>query len=148
VSNYSTLVDLVIKNEVQGQPEHERILELGKTPQILIEQCNFPDLTLAIKAKTIGKIYFDHGIPISLIKRLPEIISKPKILFKSANQHQNDSVIVLTFEVKNSAPIIIPIRQNQSAGRKKFNFITSTYAKEGPCPESKWRRDGLLIWEL
>jgi hypothetical protein len=145
VSNFATLVDVIINNEMNGIKHHEHILEIGKTPEILVDKCKFPQITLAIKASVISKICFDHGIATSVIKRLPDIANNPKVLFKSSTQ--GDSVVVLTFEVKGGIPIIIPIRPNQSSGRKKYNFISSVYAKEGPCPETKWRREGLLIWE-
>lgn len=132
---------------MNGTPHHEQILELGSTPKILIDHCGFPDIPLAIKASTISKIVFDHGIGTSMVQDLYSIIENSKLIFKSANRREQDSVVVLTLEVKGKFPIIIPIRKNQTAGRKKFNFITSAYAKEGPNPEVKWKRDNLLIWE-
>lgn len=147
LSNYATLVDVLIHNEMKGISNHERIVDLGDTPQLLIDTCGFPALPLAIKASTISKICFDHGISTAVIKRLPDIISSPKCLFQSANKQHTDSVVVLTFEIKGGSPIIVPIRQNMKAGRKSYNFVTSMYAKEGPNPEVKWRKDNLLIWE-
>lgn len=148
MSNYSTLVDILIKNEMQGINNHERILDLGDTPQLLIEQCGFQPLPLVIKASTVSKICFDHGISTSNIQKLPELISSPKCLFKSANSKQADSVVVLTFEVKNAGPVIVSIRQNTMIGRGKyFNVITSMYAKEGDNPEVKWKANNLLIWD-
>jgi hypothetical protein len=132
---------------MQGTPHHEKILELGPTPKILIDHCDFPDIPLAIKASTISKIVFDHGISTSVVQGLYDVIENSKLIFKSANQRDQDSVVVLTLEVKGLSPIIIPIRKNQTSGRKKFNFITSVYAKEGPNPEVKWKRDNLLLWE-
>ena len=146
MSNFITLADVIIQNEMKGIKQNERILELGDTPQILIDECGFPKLPLAIKGSVISKICFDHGIPTSVIKRLPEIVNNPKMLFQSATGDMK-SVVVLTFEIKGSEPIIIPIRPNQTSGRKAYNFISSVYAKSGPCPETKWRKDGLLIWE-
>ncbi|MGR5364338.1 hypothetical protein ACPV54_26040 [Vibrio mediterranei] len=147
MSNYATLVDILIRDEMKGITNHERILELGDTPEILQNECGFPDITLAIKANVVSKACFDHGIGTSVIKRLPEILSSPKSVFRSANPKQTDSVVVVTFEVKGEAPIIVPVRKDQQAGRKRFNFVTSMYAKEGPPPEIKWKKKGLLIWE-
>lgn len=147
MSNYATLVDVLIKNETQGITNHERVLELGHTPQILIDECGFPDLPFAIKASTVSKICFDHGIATSLIKKLPDLIASPKCLFKPANPNLTNSAVVLTFEVKGLSPIIISIRSNMKSGRKTYNFVTSMYGKEGPHPEGKWKKDGLLIWE-
>lgn len=132
---------------MKGVKNHERVLELGRTPQVLIDECGFPDLPFAIKASTVSKICFDHGIATSIIQRLPDLVSSPKCLFKSANAQFTDSVVVLTFELKDSAPIIISIRKDMMSGRSNYNFVTSMYAKEGPNPEIKWKADNLLIWE-
>ena len=147
MSNYATLVDVLIKNEMKGIAYHECVLDLGRTPKILIDECGFPDLPFAIKASTVSKICFEHGIATSVIQRLPDLIASPKCLFKSANPNFTDSAVVLTFEVKGDFPIIISIRSNMKSGRKMYNFVTSMYGKEGPEPESKWKNDGLLIWE-
>jgi len=149
------LVDVLIKDEMNGKPQHEKLLILGNTPRQLIQSAGFPELPLAIKAKVISKACFDHGIATSMLKRLPDIIANPKCIFKSANAQQSDSVVVLTLEIKNESPIIIPIikyqqvgRQSQKAGRQNaYNLVTSVYAKEGPNPERKWREQGLLLWE-
>lgn len=133
---------------MQGIKNHERVLELGDTPIILIDECGFPELPLAIKASTISKICFDHGIGTSVIQRLPDIVASPKGLFRSANVRFTDSVVVLTFEVKTVGPVIVSIRQNMMIGRNKhYNVVTSMYAKEGDDPEAKWKADNLLIWD-
>lgn len=147
MSNYATLVDVLINNEMKGVKNHERILELGSTPQLLIDECKFPNLPFAIKASTISKICFDHGIATSLIQRLPDLVNSPKCLFNPANTSLTGSVVVLTFEFKELAPIIISIRQDMMSGRNRYNFVTSMYAKEGPDPEKKWRSNNLLIWD-
>jgi len=147
LNNFSNLVDALIKDEMEGTPRHELVLFLGKTPELLQAVAGFPDYDLVITGKVIGKVCFDHGIGPSLLKRLPDIINSPKSIFRSANQHQTDSVIVLTYELKGLAPIIMPIRHSQSIGRNGvFNIITSVYGKEGPDPEVKWQKQGLQLW--
>lgn len=147
MNNYTTLIDVLIKDECAGTPRHEQILLLGSTPEYLIRHVGFPELDLAIKGSVISKAYFDHGITTSLLKRMPEIVSVPKCVFRPADTRFQDSVVVLTFEVKGVHPIIIPIRQNQHVGRGKcFNLISSIYGKEGPDPEKKWTDSGLLLW--
>jgi len=148
MNNYKTLVDLLIKDEMAGKPRHEQVLLLGETPGQLIEHAGFPELELAIKASVISKACFDHGIATSMLKRLPDIVNNPKSIFKSANVHQVESVVVLTLEIKNQSPIIIPVKKQQQVGRgNHFNLITSVYAKEGPDPQKKWKSQGLLLWE-
>lgn len=133
---------------MNGLPIHEYVLELGVTPDLLISKAGFEQLELAIKASTIAKICFDHGIPTSMIKRLPDIIQNPKSIYNSATHP--DSVVVVTFEIKgNENPVIIPIKRNVSIGRNsKYNLVTSAYGKEGSNPEAKWAKDGLLVWPL
>ncbi len=143
MSNYKTLVDVLIKDELAGVPRHEQVLFLGQTPEYLVKRAGFPDLNLAIKSSVIIKSCFDHGIANSLLKRVPEIILKPKCVFRSANPELTDSVVVLTFEVKGASPIIIPIRQNQQVGRNSyFNLVSSIYGKDGPDPFEKWKNLG------
>ena len=131
---------------MEGSPKHEQLLFLGDTPNYLIKHGDFPDLPLVLKGKTVGKAVFDHGITASFLKRLPSIIAAPKSLFRSANHSQQDSVVVLTLEVKGSHPIIIPLRHSVRIGRSaSYNVVTSIYAKEGPNPAIKWQKQGLLI---
>jgi len=147
LNNYTSLVDTIIKNEVAGLPMHEIVLDLGPTPDYLIRHAGFPILNLGISASVISKAHFDHGIVASKLKKLPQIIAAPKHLYKSANAHQVDSVVVLTLEIKGTSPIIVPIRKNRQIGRNDFrNLVTSMYGKDGPDPELKWKREGLLLW--
>lgn len=146
MNNYSSLVGVLISDEMQGNAQHERVLVLGATPKYLIEKVEFPDLPLAIKASVISKACFEHGVPTSLLKRLPEIVDNPKALYRSASR--NDSVVVLTLEYKGPYPLIIPIKRNARVGRGReadFNLISSVYGKEGPDPGIKWGKAGLLI---
>lgn len=147
MDNYITLVDILIQNESAGIPHHTPILMLGETPNYLIENAGYLQLPMAITGKVISKIHFDHGITKTIIKKLPEILAKPKGLFKSANENQTDSVVVLTYEIKGFLPIVIPIVKNRVVGRIEYNLVTSVYAKEGEDPELKWQKQGLLLWK-
>ncbi|MCG7929957.1 MAG: hypothetical protein N0E44_07895 [Candidatus Thiodiazotropha lotti] len=148
MDNYGSLVDLLIKDEMHGNPQHERVLLLGETPEYLRHHASFDELTLVTTGKVIGKAHFDHGITASMLKRLPQLVNNPKCVFDPANPMHRHSVVVLTFELKGSSPIIIPIRRNVRIGRsQQFNLVTSVYGKEGPDPETKWKAENLLIWE-
>jgi len=148
LDNYTVLVDALIKAECDGNPQHEQVLQLGPTPQQLIDRAGFTALPLVVTGKVIGKACFDHGLRISVLKRLPQILAAPKGLFRSANPGHGDSVVVLTFESHAGAPIIVPVRHNQQIGRQQcYNLVTSVYGKGGPDPHAKWSAEGLLIWE-
>lgn len=147
MNNYTSLVDILIKDETIGKPQHERVLILGNTPKVLLSN-GFDELPLVMTGKVLSKAVFDHGISTNILKRLPSIIANPKCIFKSANIGFIDSVVVLTIELHNLSPIVIPIRKNQMIGRSnKYNIVASVYGKQGPNPEIKWKRDGLLLWD-
>lgn len=149
-SNFKTLVGIVIQAEVYGKPRHELLLELGATPKTLLQAGGqqFEDLDLIIKAKTIGKMYFDHNVPKGMIERLPEILESPKAIYHSASGSKGGAIVVMTFEVQRGYPLIVPIHANRPIGRNRFcNEVASMYAKEGPNPEEKWEKAGLLVWK-
>jgi len=146
MNNFSSLVDILIKDETQGISHHEKVLILGHTPENLIKYASFDKLPLIVTGKVISKAVFDHAISTSILKRLPKIISEPKSIYKSANEHQSDSVVVLTLETQRGYPIVIPIIKNKLVGRSTVNMVTSVYAKEGVDPELRWRSKGLLLW--
>jgi len=110
LDNYTALVDALIKAELDGSRQHERVLQLGATPPQLIDRAGFTDLPLVVTGKVIGKACFDHGIRGSVLKRLPQILAEPKGVFRSASPAHGDSVVVLTFETHGEAPIIVPVR--------------------------------------
>lgn len=147
MSNFAQAVDLLIKAEMEGTARHEPLLELGPTPEYLVREANFGELDLVVTGKVISKACFDHGIPTSILKRLPEIIKDPKSLYRSAHQDLS-SVIVVTLELhREQYPIIIPIHPNKKMGRLRLcNVVASMYGKEGPDPEHKWREQGLHLW--
>lgn len=147
MSNFAQALDLIIQSEVDGKPRHEIVLELGKTPYYFIQHAGFPDLDLIINGSIISKAHFDHGIPTSTLKRLPEIIANPKSLYRSAH-NDTSSVVVVSFEFQRRVyPVVIPVHPKKQVGRQRTcNVIASVYGKEGPDPEVKWQRQGLHIW--
>lgn len=147
MNNYSSLVELIIKSEMEGKPHHEPLLVLGDTPQLLQQHAGFPPYKMAIKASIISKAAFDHGIDTGFLKRLPQILNSPKAIFNSASPNATNSVVVLTYELKGVAPIIIPVRHSQKIGRHDtYNLVASIYGKEGPDPVKKWTDQGLHVW--
>jgi hypothetical protein len=57
-------------------------------------------------------------------------------------------MVVLTYELKAGAPIIIPIARDRQIGRgPPVNELVSMYAKTGPDPTRRWKCQGLLLWE-
>lgn len=143
-TNYETLVDVVLKAESSGKARHELVLEIGNTPKVLVDVGVSP-LNIVIKAKTIGKIFFDHGLTQRQIERIPAMLEKPQQIYMSASHA--DSVVVFVYETHLNAPIMIPVAQNRQIGRTVVNEVVSMYAKTGPDPRPRWKKQGYLLFE-
>lgn len=144
-TNFETLVDIVICAEKEGSPRHELILGIGPTPERLVG-LGFQDLRLVVKAKTISKMFFEHGLTQGLIEKIPAILEAPKAIYRSDTHPTN--MVVLTYELKAGAPIIIPVARDRQIGRGPLvNELVSMYAKTGPDPTRRWKCHGLLLWE-
>ncbi len=144
-TNFETLVDVVIQAEKAGRPRHELVLEVCHTPAVLAG-VGLALLPVALKAKAIGKMFFDHAMTQGQIERIPAMLENPKAIYMSDTQPPN--VVVLTFELVAGAPIIIPVARSRQVGRNAVvNEVLSMYAKTGPNPEPRWRAQGLLLWE-
>ncbi len=147
-TNFKTLVGVIVDAEIAGKPRHELLLELGETPAYILQNCpGFKALDLVLKAKNLGKMVFDHGMKKGMIERLPEILGKPKALYKSASEQVKDACVIMTFEAHNGFPIIIAVHPGKMIGRRMVNEVASMYFKEGPDPQAKWKSAGLLLWE-
>ena len=147
MDNFDTLVSIIIQAGLHDEPyELKRVLGLGQTPQTLIDHAGFDDLELVIKASTVDKVHFDHGISQSVIQRIPLILQAPKAIYASATHP--DSAVVMTYELQNGQPVIMPVHKNKTVGRNRTcNEVTSMLGKGGHDPEIRWKNQGLLLWE-
>ena len=144
-TNFETLVDLVICAEKEGKPRHELILTVGLTPERLVS-LGFEALRVIVKAKTIGKMFFEHGLTQGLVERIPAMLEAPQAIYRSDTHPTN--MVVLTYELKAGSPIIIPVARDRKIGRGPLvNEVVSMYAKTGPDPIRRWKCHGLLLWE-
>ncbi|GGC04658.1 MuF-C-terminal domain-containing protein [Pseudoduganella buxea] len=149
---YKTALGLLIKSLQEGSVKNHQIpLPIGPTPQVLLD-IGMPPLQLAVLGKVIDKVVFDHGIPKGTLERLYKILEAPKAIFKG--HLDNPGAAVLTYEVKNSDPIIIAVHPNKQVGGRdggaRFNLVASVYAKStrpGETLEARWTREGLLLWK-
>ena len=98
-----------------GAHQHELVLELGPTPDLLVHEAGFPKLELVVKYRAINKMCFDHGLGTSIIQDIPTLIANPKGLYRSAT-HGN-SAVVLTFELHRGFPVVMAVQANKSIGR-------------------------------
>jgi len=145
-ANFAALVDAIVYASLQGHPlAKEQIAVLGNTSELL-QKHGAPELALGIKGSTIEKVVMDHGIPKSMLKRLPNLLATPLALYRSATS-QKDGVVVLTFEVTHLGAVIVPIAFNQTIGRNRtMNLVSSMYAKEDRNVFKRWDAANLKIW--
>lgn len=113
-----------------------------------LKVCDTPEILLDVGCEQLPMLYtqkhlrnavkptdeknHQHGLEVEQIKKLPNLLSGPVMVFDSPNR--KDSVIVVTSEVdKENNPIIASIKPNGS-GRYEIeeissNFITSVYGR-------------------
>jgi hypothetical protein len=87
-TNFETLVNLVICAEKESKPRHELVLNIGLTPQRLVG-LGFDALTLVVKAKTIGKMFFEHGLTQGQIEKIPAMLEAPREIYRSDTHPTN-----------------------------------------------------------
>jgi len=144
-ANYRTALRLCIEAIQRGDKHHELLLEVGQTPDALVTLpgLSISKLPLVIAAKTVDKVFFDHGITKPVLERLHTLVATPKAVYHSDTQP--GSIVVVTLHAKqNAEPVIAAIRPGQVIGRQAFNVIVSVYSKR-PDIEAKWTAKGLLI---
>ena len=148
--NFRVALGLMLKSmteayETSKVKNHQIVLQLGPTPQILID-AGLPQLPVGLTGKVVDKCYFDHGITKGMLEKIYHVISVPRALYKSRNPE--DATVVMSYEIKGANPLIAAIHPNkQLAGRRDFyNNIASYYFKENNA-EVRWKSDGLLLWE-
>ena len=143
-NNLRAAINLIIQASIEGKPRHEPLLTVCETPQYLIDH-GFPQLPVSITGAVIDKVHFDHGITKGTLERLGEIICNPRSLYKSATK--DGAAVVVTFEMKNGSPILVPLHPNKQVGRSTYvNLVASMYHKE-PAIETRWEAQGLLLWK-
>lgn len=80
-----------------------------------------------------GQVLHGHGLQPGLVKRIPELVSKPAMLVESMTK--GGSVVVVTTAVdRDGNPVVIPIKPNGLARVEgefePANFVLSIYGKE------------------
>ena len=114
-----------------------------------LKVCDTPEILLKVGCEQLPMLYTQkhlksaikpdsskehfHGLDIAQIKKLPELLQNPVMVYDSLSR--NDSIVVLTSEYdKNDNPIIASIKPN-GEGRYELetiesNFITSVHGRE------------------
>lgn len=148
--NFRVALGLMLKSmaeayEINRSKNHQIILNLGPTPQVLVD-VGLSQLPIGITGKVVDKCYFDHAITKSMLEKMYQIISTPRALYRSYDP--KDACVIMSYEFKGADPLIAALHPNrQLAGRRNcYNSVASFYFKEND-PETRWKKDGLLFWE-
>ena len=121
-------------------------LYIEETPNILAE-VGLGDLPLCMtKAHMQDSLHEKdpsnphwHGVPEGIVRRLPDLLSKPAMILRSKTT-PGDIVVVLQAADADGNPIVATIRPNGSAWVDKVagpaNFITSVYGRDNFAPKA------------
>ena len=121
-------------------------LYIPETSNILAD-VGLPDLPLCMTKNHLNDIMHAesesnprwHGIDDVIVKRLPELLSKPAMILDSWS-NKGDIVVVTTEVDSKNRPIVVAIHPNGSAVvdgvRGPANFITSVYGRENFAPKT------------
>lgn len=149
MQNALQLTAKTLDDALNEKIHHATLFNLGATPASLIAH-GFDPLPLFTSAKLLSKMFYDHGVIVKHLLRIPELIAAPKSIYQSEAKHVpaglTAAVLVLTTEEKGALPIVIPIHGGKAIGRSHANWIASMYAKDKPETISAWDARGLLLW--
>lgn len=131
-----------VDDVLAGKANRYNDIKVCDTPEILLEagcrqlpvfytQKHLRDALRQRGEKGHARHY--HSLQVEQIKKLPEIISKPVMIYDSLSS--NDSVVIVTSEIDNKGcPIIAVIRPNGNAVFEleiiESNFMLSVYGKQ------------------
>ena len=121
-------------------------LYIEETPNILAE-VGLGDLPLCMTKAHMKDALHEkdpsnphwHGVPEGIVRRLPDLLSKPAMILRSKTT-PGDIVVVLQAADADGNPIVATIRPNGSAWVDKVagpaNFITSVYGRDNFAPKA------------
>ena len=114
---------------VPGQVD--RLLTVGRTPEVL-RALGAPDLPIAISKDTILKASngVRHDVRLDDIKRLPELLADPVLVFKSKTE-QGAQVVLIEVEDAAGRPVLVALHLNKKEKRVLVNRVASAYGKDG-----------------
>jgi hypothetical protein len=101
-----------------------RALRVGKTPDVL-KKLGAKAQVMAMMPRNMDKIHNKKGISLGTIKRLPQALSDPLMVFKSATMA--DSLVVLTELEHQGENLIAAIHLNVKHDRMTINDIASVH---------------------
>ena len=112
-----------------GNMEIDEVFNLGNTPQVM-KSLGADDLPIIMTQKVMHKITGGkHDIPISELKKLPENLESPVMVFRSATM---DNAYVILTEMTDSSgdSVVAALHLNKKQNRLRVNRIASVYGKD------------------
>ncbi|MCM1513312.1 MAG: strawberry notch C-terminal domain-containing protein [Oxalobacter formigenes] len=117
-------------------------------PSNQLKAAGLPDNPLRITKDVVGKLGEKHGLTIEQIKRLPNLLASPVMVFRSATREGSFVVVVddTAPTKKGFEPIVAAINPNGEIMRAASNIISSAYGRNrfGEAIQ-RWTDDGLLV---
>ncbi len=112
-----------------GSMDKNEVFNLGNTPDVL-KNIGADGLPIIMTQKVMNKITGGkHDIDLSEIKRLPQSIAEPIMIFKSATT-PNAYVILTELSDKNGNSVVAALHLNRMQRHIAVNRIASVYGKE------------------
>jgi hypothetical protein len=108
----------------EGKQPERSVLQVGNTPDVL-KKLGAKAKMMVMVPRNLNKIHNTKDIPLEIIKRLPEELANPLMVFKSATMA--DSLVVLTELEHNGENLIVAVHLNVYHGAMQVNDIASVH---------------------
>ncbi|ADU99446.1 PLxRFG domain-containing protein [Alicycliphilus denitrificans] len=132
---FSAAVDAAVKAGTMGETGGRAHIEIG-TLSPALAAAGIPAGDLKTSAKVLQKVVFDHGVPPSVVKRIPELLERPVMVFHSATVE--GSFVAVTSEMVRGAPLIVAISPETTTGGVSLNFVPSLYPRDDLQAIQRW----------
>jgi hypothetical protein len=123
------------------------LLTVGETPGVL-RKLGALRLPMSITGDNLGKAMSgkeDHGLPVGLLKNLPEAIAEPIMVFESATR--TDSFVVLTELRHERRSVMVSMMLDIVKQNIQINEISSAYKRGSESWYIRQIKDGRLLYQ-
>lgn len=128
-----------------GEMTSSEQLDIGKTP-IVLKELGAKELPIVMSQDVIVKMTGGkHNISLDEIKKIPEAIADPIMIFKSATV-DNAFVILTELLDKSGNDVVVALHLNKKYNRLSVNRIASAYGKDNvnSFTEEQFRNKNIL----
>lgn len=117
------------------------VIMLRNTPLVLSLLGADKDLTVSTNYRTLNKVLREkHKLPVDVMKQVPEAMTDPIMIFKSATV-ANDYVMMLDLKDDKGATVVVPVSLNYDGiASYTVNYVPSVYGRQNPVgtPNNNW----------